>query len=161
MKTYSSTDKLILQDSPGGFLFIGIFFIALGILSATLSVWMTADPNIQSMQKTLAFAISMCAVAVGLYIIYDAPDSRVTADREAHLVIIRRRGLLRKEFENYLFSEIQEIYTVQQKDIEGASVYSLRMRLLNGKEVALTKLWSHGRAILEENAVGLKSFIAV
>jgi len=48
---------------------------------------------------------------------------------------------------------------VQKGDLDGDPVFSLRMRLIGGKEVALTHLWVHNRARLEENVAQLKSIV--
>jgi hypothetical protein len=160
MKVYSSGNKLTLRDSPGCFYLVGFFFFVLGVLTAIIAIGSASDPAVGPIgSRILAFALGMSAIAAGLYVIYDSPGSRIIADKDALTVVILRRGLLRKERNNYLFSEIQDIHTVEKQDIDGDPVFSLRMSLIDGKEVALTNLWIHNKILLEENASRLKLHI--
>jgi hypothetical protein len=157
MKAYASGNTLILRDSPGGFYLVGAFFFLLGTLTAVVAIGSASDPAVGPIgSRTLTFALGMSAIAAGLYVIYDSPGSRVIADRDALTVVVIRRGLLRKERTNYIFSEIQDVYTVQKQDLDGDPVFSLRMKLADGKDAVLTNLWIHDRKQLEENASRLK-----
>ncbi len=160
MNIYTSGNRLILRDSPGCFYLVGLFFIALGALTVGVAIGSASDPAVGPIgSRTLVFALGMSAIASGLYVIYDSPGSRVIVDSDALTLMIYRRGLLRKERSNYLFSEIQDIYLVDKEDVDGAPVFSLRMRLVEGKEVALTNLWVRNRKRLEEDASRLKMLI--
>ena len=160
MKSYFLGSKLIFRDSPGCFVIFGFFFIVLGGLIIAFTIGPAANPILLPFaSQLLAFALGMSAVAIGVYIIYDTAGSQIVADKEALSLLVIRRGILRREQVYFLFSEIEDIYTIQKPDIDGDRVFSLRMRLADGKEVALTNLWLHNRARLEENVSQLKLLI--
>jgi hypothetical protein len=160
MKSYFLGSKLIYRDSPGCFVTFGFFFLLLGGGIVAFTIGPAASTDILPVaSQLLAFALGMSTVAIGVYIIYDSAGSQIVADREALSLLIIRRGILRRERVHFLFSEIQDIYTVQKEDIDGDPVFSLRMRLLTGKEIVLTHLWVHNRQRLEENANQLKTIV--
>jgi hypothetical protein len=160
MKSYFLGNKLIFRDSPGCFVTFGFFFIIVGGLIVAFTIGPAANlAHLPFESQLMAFALGMSTVAIGVYIIYDSAGSQIVADREALSLLVIRRGILRRERVHFLFSEIEDIYTIQKPDIEGDPVFSLRMRLVGGKEVALTHLWVHNRKRLEENASQLKSII--
>jgi len=98
--------------------------------------------------------MGIVGAATGIYLIYQAPSSRVHLRFADRSLSISRRGLLRRQYETYALGAIQAAYIVQGKDIDGDPVFTLRMRLKDGREIPLTFLWLHAKdnlaAILEQ-----------
>lgn len=160
MKSYFLGNKLIYRDSPGCFVTFGFFFLLLGGAIVAFTIGPAANTALLPVtSQLLAFALGMSTVAIGVYIIYDSAGSQIVADKEALSLLIVRRGILRRERIHFLFSEIQDIYAVKKEDIDGDPVFSMRMRLVSGKEVVLTHLWVHDRQRLEQNVSQLKEIV--
>jgi hypothetical protein len=58
-------------------------------------------------------------------------------------------------------SDIQSVYIVKGKDIDGDPVYTIRLELANGEELPLTHLWIHNRKNLEHTLTLLGEYLTV
>lgn len=105
-------------------------------------------------QSLAGSSLGLCALGVGLWLIYQSPGTRVAINREERMLTLSRRGLLRRQVERHDLASVEHVYLLQSRDIDGDPVYSLRMMMSDGKEVPLTLLWLHGKekltAILEQ-----------
>jgi hypothetical protein len=147
------------RDSPGCFWLFGGFFSVLGGL-AILASASSVDRGHRPWEVLAGIALGAFAVAAGAYLIYDAPVSRVTADRRRGTLILRRQGLLRRQRQTFPLSSVRDVYVIEGKDIDGDPVFSSRIALADGTEVPLTLLWLHDRRTIEEAATRLKQFVS-
>jgi hypothetical protein len=159
MKATVHGDTFAFRDSPGCFWLFGGFFLLLGGLAILASV-SSADTGRSSWEVLAGMALGISAVAAGAYLIYDAPVSRVTADRRRGTLMLRRQGLLRRQRQTFPLSSVRDVYVIEGKDIDGDPVFSSRIALADGTEVPLTLLWLHDRRTIEQAATRLKQFVS-
>ena len=149
----SSPTHLTLADQPGCFWLFGLFFLLIGgVVVAGLLGLFTNLKEVSLPEKAFAWVLALSAIGVGAYIAYDSPGSRVSFDRQKGSVVIRRKGLMRKQTLQYSLLEVETIFLREGQDIDGDPVYRLTMRLRSGEEVELSWLWLHGKDKLEKVA---------
>jgi len=158
MRTSSKPGVLTLMDSPGCFWLFGGFFLTIGgaVVVAVSASGGEGDPL---WQQVLGIALGLLGAGVGVYVIYDSPQSRVVIHAGEQTLTVRRRGLLRREQDRYDLRTIRSAYLVQGQDIDGDPVFTLRMQLHDEREIPLTRLWLHNRARLEENLSLLETYL--
>jgi hypothetical protein len=160
MKSSTDPDGLTLSDSPGCFRIFGTFFCVLGAAAVFAAITeMTAYYPI--VQVGLAVGLGLAVFSAGIYLIYNAPGSRIVLSKTRTELHVRRRGLFRREDLTIGLSEIRKVYLVQGKDIDGGPVYTLRIELENGGELPLTRLWLHDRGNLESALSLLGEYLRV
>jgi hypothetical protein len=148
MRSSSSPDGLTLTDSPGCFWIFGGFFCAIG--GAALLSIIFYNGESQSLGQILGVTtLGLAAIAAGIYLIYNAPASRVVISRTRGQLTVSHRGLLRRNQQTFSLNSIGSVYLVQGKDIDGDPVFTLRFQLTGGQELPLTHLWLHNQARLE------------
>ena len=158
MKSASLPDGLLLTDSPGCFWIFGGFFCAIGG-AGIVAAFASAGGGFPFWQVLLGVGLGLAAVAAGLYLIYDAPASRVFVSARHKILTIRHRGLFRRRQEHIVFSDISSVYLTQGNDIDGDAVYTLRLQRVDGREVPLTHLWLHSRDDLERALTLLSQYL--
>ena len=97
MRSFSNPDGLTLTDSPGCFWFFGFFFCLVG--GAAFIAAISSGFQEHSLGQTLiTAALGLAAIGAGIYIIYNAPASRVVISRSRNLLTVSQRGLLRQRY---------------------------------------------------------------
>ena len=158
MKSSSRPDGLMLTDSPGCFWIFGGFFCAIGGAGIVATI-ASASGGFPVWQVIFGIVLGFAAIAAGLYLIYDAPASRVFVSAGRKTLTIRYRGLFRRQLEHIDFSNIQSIYLLQGKDIDGDAVFTLRLQRVDGREVPLTHLWLHHRDDMEHTLTLMSQYL--
>ncbi len=148
MRSFSNPDGLTLTDSPGCFWFLGFFFCFIGG-AAIVAAFSSGLQEHSLGQILITAALGLAAIGAGIYIIYNAPASRVVISRTRNLLTVSQRGLLRRQAHSYSLSSIGCIYLLESEDTDGDPVYKLSMQLEDGVEVPLSHLWLHSSAQLE------------
>lgn len=160
MKSSTSSDGLTLSDSPGCFRIFGTFFCVLGAAAIFAAITeMTAYYPVG--QVGLAVGLGLAVFSAGIYLIYNAPSSRVVIRKTRNELQVSHRGLFRREELKFSLSDIRKVYIVQGKDIDGDPVFTMRFQLADGSELPLTHLWLHDRANLEQTLALLSGYIPV
>jgi hypothetical protein len=154
VKSTSHPDRLVLSDSPGCFWLFGGFFCLVGG-GAVAAASASQNGAYPAWQVAFGIVMGLVGLGTGLYLIYDAPASRVILTRHDGMLTILRRGIFRRVQERFALSSVSSIYLVQGKDIDGDPVFTLRMELQDGRETPLTHLWIHNRERLEQNLAEL------
>ncbi len=103
--------------------------------------------------------MGVVGIGAGLYLIYDAPATRVTVLKSEGTLSVTRRGLLRRVQEQLPLTSVRSANLVQGKDIDGEPVYSLRLELQDGREIPLTYLWLHDSKGLTKNLDALAQYV--
>lgn len=158
MKSSSRPDGLMLTDSPGCFWIFGGFFCVIGGAGIVATI-ASAGGGFPVWQVLLGIGLGLAAIATGLFLIYDAPVSRVFVSAGRKTLTIRYRGLFRRRQEHIDFSSIESVYLLQGKDIDGDAVFTLRLQRVDGREVHLTHLWFHNRDDLEHTLTLLSQYL--
>ena len=154
MNSKSDPRRIVLSDSPGCFWLFGGFFCLVGG-GAVAAASASQNGGYPPLQVGFGVVMGLVGLATGLYLIYDAPASRVIFTRHDGMLTILRRGIFRRVRERFALSSISSIYLVQGKDIDGDPVFTLRVELQDGREIPLTHLWMHNRERLEQNLAEL------
>jgi hypothetical protein len=158
MRSFSNPDGLTLADSPGCFWFFGCFFCLVG--GAAVIAALTNGLQEHSLEQTLiTAALGLAAIGAGIYIIYNAPASRVVISRRRNLLTVSQRGLLRRQEQSYSLSSIHCVYLLESEDTDGDPVYKISMRLADGQELPLSHLWLHNSVQLEGSLARLSVYL--
>jgi hypothetical protein len=160
MKSLSSPDGLTLTDSPGCFWLFGAFFCGIGGASILAAISSMAE-YYPAWQIGLAVGLGLAAMAAGIYLIYNAPGSRVVIRKTRNEFNVSHRGLFRREELSFRLNDIRGIYIVQGKDIDGDPVFTIRFQSTDGRELPLTHLWLHDRENLEYTLALLGEYLPI
>jgi hypothetical protein len=158
MKSIPSSDGLIISDSPGCFRIFGTFFCVLGA-AAIFAAITEMSAYYPAGQVVLAVGLGLAVFSAGIYLIYNAPSSRVVISKTRNELQVIHRGLFRREELKFGLNDIRKVYIVQGKDIDGGPVFTMRFQLADGRELPLTHLWLHDRANLEQTLALLSGYL--
>jgi hypothetical protein len=158
--TQHTTTKLIVKDSAGCLWLFGLFFV---LIAGTFVIGLMGGFNnlneLNQLEQTAAWFISLAGVAAGIWIIYSNPAIKTDFDKREGVVKINKRGFMKNETENYPLTEIKDIIINESKDDDGDPIYSVDMNLNSGKITPLTKTWLRNKEELEKNIKQIKDFI--
>lgn len=144
MKTTQTPNFLTLYETPGCLWFIGLFFMLVGGIFVYGALGGFADYNSQSpWMLAAALLMGSCGVGAGIWIIYGAPITKVVIDRINDEIVMTKRGLFGRRETVYAFEEIKYFRLIEDRDDEGAPIWSVGMELADGELVKITSLPSH------------------
>jgi hypothetical protein len=144
VKIKQSENELIIEETPGCLWIFGLFFAVIGGVFVYGSLGGFSNWNEAStLTIYLSFLMGAIAVAVGVWIIYRAPLTKVIVNRQTKTVVHIRRGLAGQQKNIYSFGQIKQFCLVEQEDSEGDPIWSLGMELSNGETIKISSLESH------------------
>lgn len=144
MKTTQTPNFLTLYETPGCLWFIGLFFMLVGGIFVYGALGGFANYQSQSpWMLAAALLMGSCGIGCGIWIIYGAPITKVVIDRINDEVVMTKRGLFGKRETVYAFEEIKYFRLIEERDDEGAPIWSVGMELSDGELVKVTSLPSH------------------
>jgi hypothetical protein len=144
MQSEHTENALIIRETPGCLWIFGLFFALVGGVFVYGALGGLADYGSQELwMLALAFVMGAIAVAVGVWIIYGAPVTRVVIDRLENEVSLTRYGLFGKHEAFYDFYEIEQFCLIEGVDDESNPIWFLGMHLTNGETVKISSLPSH------------------
>ncbi|MDZ7623687.1 MAG: hypothetical protein U5J96_04460 [Ignavibacteriaceae bacterium] len=161
MKILQHTNSnLVLKDSAGCFWMLGLFFV---IIAGTFVIGlMGAFHNLNELnelERTGVWFISLGGLAAGIWFIYSNPGTRLDFNKTENMLTIQRRGLMRNEIEKHLLNNIEEIILVESEDSEGDPVYRIELQLKNENKTNLTELWINHKEGLQKNIDTINDFL--
>ncbi len=144
MQTEQTQNELIISETPGCVWIMGLFFALIGGIFVYGALGGFTDYD-RHAPWTIALTLFMgsAAVAVGVWVIYSAPITKVVIDRIENTVFIQRWGLFGKHKSFYHFDEIEQFMLLEEKDNEGDPVWALGMLLTNEETVKISSVASH------------------
>lgn len=158
--TQHTTTNLITKDSAGCLWLFGLFFV---VIAGTFVIGLMGAFNnlneLNQLEQTAVWVVSLAGVAAGIWIIYSNPVIRTGFDKREGVVKIRRKGLMRNEIEIYPLSDIKEVTIKESKDDEGYAIFSVEMITANNTSIALTKTWLRNKGQLQKVANDIKNFL--
>lgn len=158
--TQHSTTNFIVKDSAGCLWLFGLFFV---LIAGTFVIGLMGAFNnlneLNQLEQTAAWIVSLAGVAAGIWIIYSNPAIKTDFDKIENTVLIKRIGLMRTETENYPLKEIKDIVINQSKDDDGDPIFSVDMNLISGKITPLTKTWLRNKEELQKIIDEIKDFL--
>ena len=144
MKIEQTEDELIISETPGCLWMFGLFFAVIGGIFVYGSLGGSSDYASQSpLVLGVAFLFGSCGVAAGVWIIHNAPITRVVIDRLKNTIVLTRWGLSGRRESFYFFDEIEGFCLIEEKDSEGDLIWSLGLELKTGETIKISSLQSH------------------
>lgn len=145
MRTSRPTaDELIISETPGCLWIFGLFFALIGGFFVYGSLGRFTNHNeVPRWGIALSCVMGMIGVIVGIWVIYNAPVTKIIINRRAQTVIYDKYGLNGKTRTIYGFDQIKRFLTVEEKDSEGDSIWSFGMEFYGGKTIKFSALESH------------------
>lgn len=144
MKSTQNENFLTLYETPGCLWFIGLFFMFVGGIFVYGALGGLKDYQSQSpWMLAAALLMGLCGVGTGIWIIYGAPLTKIVVDRINDELTITKRGLFGKRETVYAFEEIKYFRLIEERDDEGAPVWSVGMELIDEELIKITSLPSH------------------
>jgi hypothetical protein len=137
-------NELIIRETPGCLWIFGLFFAIVGGVFVYGALGGLADYGRQELwMLVVAFLMGAIGVAVGTWIIYRAPVTRLVLNRIETEVSMTRYGLFGKQETFYAFDEIEQFCLLEEADDENNPVWFLAMNLRDGETVKISSLPSH------------------
>ena len=155
-----TTNNLVLKDSAGCFWMLGLFFVVIagtfviGLLGAFHNL-----TELNELERTGVWFISLGGLAAGIWFIYTNPGTRLDFNKTENMLTIQRRGLMRNEMEKHLLDKIEDIILVESEDSEGDPVYRIELKLKSEKNASLTELWINNKEGLQKTIDTIKDFL--
>lgn len=144
MKATQNENELIIKESPGCLWIAGLFFAFVGGIFVYGALGGFTNSARQSpLMLAAAFVMGAIGVGAGIWIIYNAPITKVVINRIEDKVLLTRFGLFGKQQTTYDFDEIKQFCLVAEKDDEGSDIWSVGMQMTNGEMIIITSSASH------------------
>lgn len=144
MHTEQTENELIIRETPGCLWIFGLFFAFVGGVFVYGALGGLSDYARQSpLMLAAAFVIGLIGVGAGIWIIYNAPITKIVINRKENTVLMSRFGLLTRYDSLYNFDEIEDFCLLEDIDDEGSPVWNFALRLVNDDIIKITSLASH------------------
>ena len=144
MHTEQTENELIIRETPGCLWIFGLFFAFVGGIFVYGSLGGLADYAGQS-PWMLALTLVMGAIGVGagIWIVYNAPITKIVINRVENTVAMTRYGLLRDQKYAYDFDDIEGFCLSEETDDEGDPIWYFALKLIDDETIKITSLASH------------------
>lgn len=160
MRLKEEFNQTIVEETPGCLWFVGLFFALVGGIFVYGSLGGLNDYAKQSpWMLAFAFLMGSSAVGVGIWIIYNAPITKVVINRIESRVLLRRYGLFGKKEIVFRFDEIKCFRLIEDKDDEGSPIWSFGLELTNDELVKITSLPSHSEEYERKHVFQINEFM--
>ena len=160
MKISQTENELVIRETPGSLWLFGLFFAVIGavFVYGSLGGFTNAEEVPQS-AIYLTFFMGAIAVGAGIWIIYQAPVSKIVVSRVAETVVYIRYGLSGRRESRFGFGEIRKFSLVEEKDSEDDPIWSLGMELANGQTIKISSLASHDEKFKRDFVFRINEFM--
>lgn len=144
MRVVESSNELIIQETPGClWLFASLFCFVGGVfVYGTLGGFDNLH-TVPFWVIPVTFAMGSIALAVGVWLIYHAPVTRIVLNRTDETVRLTRYGLFGKRQSFFSFDDIKQFFLIEEKDDEDNLIWSLGINLTSGETIKISALPSH------------------
>ena len=151
MKLRQTENELIIDEAPGCLWIFGLFFVAIGAAFVYGSLGgFSNSSEVGPWVLALTFFMGSTGVAIGFWIIFRAPVTKVNIDRNEKTVLHSQRGLFGKRENLYRFDQVREFCLIEEVDDEGDPIWSLGLGLSDGERVRISSLASHSESFKRE-----------
>ena len=153
-------DRLIVQDSPGCFWLMGLFFIFVGgiFVLGPLGLF-NNNHEVPVWVRVASFVMGSIGVIAGGYLIRESPLTTTTVDVITRRIMIREVGLAGKRARVLNALQVREVIVAVKEDSDGDSTFQLQLLLTSGEHVPLSKLWATGRDSCDRQAESVATFL--
>lgn len=151
MQSEQIGNELIIRETPGCLWFFGLFFALVGGMFIYGTIGGFSNSSGQTwLTLFAAFVFGAIGAAVGIWMIYRAPITKVTIDRIDKTILMTRFGLFGKEQSIFDFEEIEEFCLIEDKDDEGNPVWSFGIKMVDDEIIKISSLPSHDERFKRE-----------
>lgn len=151
MNTEQTQNELIIRETPGCLWIVGLLFAFVGGVFVYGALGGFADYARQSpLMLALALAMGLIGVGVGIWIIYNAPITKIVINRVENTVLMSRYGLFSREDSLYDFDEIEGFCLIEDRDDEGSPIWYFALKLIDEEPIKITSLASHSETYKRE-----------
>ncbi len=139
MKIERDGQTLRISETPGCVWLFGAFFVVIGAVFVY-----GASGGYSNYEETTRFGIAahfiggLMAVAVGFGVIWYAPLTRLTIDRNTESVTLKRHGLSGRTHRIYRFDDVKEFFILEDVDSDGDPVWTLGMELADSERIKVS-----------------------
>ena len=152
--------KLILRDTAGCIWLLGLFFLAIaGTFVVGLAGAFTNLYELNVLERTAAWFVSLSGIAVGVWIIYSHPGVYARFDKSTNSLSINRKGLMKNVTETSRLSEIKDVVLDETTDSDGDHFYRIALKLNRDKQVLLFSTGLHNKETQQKNVDIIKNFL--
>ena len=160
MHTEQTANELIIRETPGCLWIVGLFFAFVGGVFAYGSLGGLTDYDSHSAwMLALSFGMGAIAVAVGVWILYNAPITKIVVNRIENIVSMTRYGLFGKQETFYDFDDIKYFCLTEDVDDEGSPVWYFAIKLDDGETIKITSLASHSETYERQYVFTVNEFM--
>lgn len=155
-----SSRRLTLRDSTGCLWLFGFFFIAIagtfvvGLMGAFTNLY-----ELNELERTAAWVVSLSGIAAGVWIIYTHPGVYARFDKSTNSLTINRKGLMKNVTETYRLNEIADVVLDETTDSDGDPFYRIALKLNRDKQVLLFSTGLHDKQTQQKNVELIKRFL--
>lgn len=144
MHIEQTENELIIRETPGCLWIFGLFFAIVGGVFVYGSLGGLADYERHAIwMLALAFVMGAIGVCAGIWIIYNAPITKIVVNRIKNTVSMTRYSLLGEKETSYNFDEIERFCLTEEKDDEDNPIWYFAIKLNTQETIKITSLASH------------------
>lgn len=139
MKIERDGQTLTISETPGCVWLFGAFFVVIGaaFVYGASGGYSNYD-GATRFEIAAHFIGGLTAVTVGFGVIWYAPLTWITIDRNTESVTLKRRGLSGRTHRVYRFDEVKEFFILEDVDSDGDPVWTLGMELADSEIVEIS-----------------------
>lgn len=144
MQVKQTGNELIISETPGCLWIFGLLFALVGgsFVYGSLGGF-TNFNEVPFWQLALACLMGLIAVSFGVWQIFTAPVTKIIFNRTTKTAVYTKYGLNGKTRTFYNFDSIKKFLTLEEKDSEGDSIWSLAMELSSGEIIKISAMGVH------------------
>ena len=161
MRISERGDVLTITDRPGLVWFLGLWFIAGGVMAMALVFLATNAPDMEWWERTIAFAIGAAVFAAGVFVLANSPTIITVLNRSTGVASMHVRGLRTNERIAFRLRDIIVVEMRESKDSDGDPCYHLRLGLRTGRVLPLHSMDLHGRESCDAERERIRRFLAL
>lgn len=144
MKITQTANELIIKETPGCLWLFGLFFAVIGgFFVYGASGGFTNYHEMAHWVISLTLIMGFIGVGVGIWIIYNAPITKVVVNRLDETVFLSKKSLFGKTTRTFSFDQINNFRLIEDKDDEGEPIWFFGLELNDGEHIKITSLATH------------------
>ena len=141
MQTKQTANELTFQETPGCVWIFSLILLIFGGLFVYGSLGnFSNNSTVEFWLLPITFLMGSIAVGFGARLIYNTPITKLVFDLTDETLLYTTYGLTGKKQTLYDFDEIEMFSLIEERDSEGAPVWSLGMNLSNGETIKVSSL---------------------
>jgi hypothetical protein len=161
MRIRSTTDVMVVKDAPGCIWLLALMFVVGGTVALAAAAGLVDGDGgpISAWARLAAFMLGAAHLGGALWIFRGHAATETVMDRAQGLVVVRTSGVGPGREDALRFRNVAGVEVREEKDGDGDPVYTLTLRLKDGRALPLHSLPQHGRDALDADARAIRTFL--